>query len=207
MAELWRYFLTRLLQWRMVLLYSALFATLLLSDAAAAPAVLWPQAVFLLAAIAVFRLWDDLADVEYDRSRHPDRVLVQSRDRRPYIALVTAGLALLALALRGDTRDLLAYLGLVALLVVLYHSGAGRRLPRPARSGLVLIKYPLFVYLLATPSLRAWLAALALYLLLLAFEWRDDAALRNTAARPLLFAAVAAGAALSALYWSAGVLP
>ena len=114
---------------------------------------------------------------------------------------------MLALALRGDTRDLLAYLGLVALLVVLYHSGAGRRLPRPARSGLVLIKYPLFVYLLATPSLRAWLAALALYLLLLAFEWRDDAALRNTAARPLLFAAVAAGAALSALYWSAGVLP
>ena len=204
MDELFRYFRTRIFRWPVILLSLALLVTLLLSSATVEPMALWPQALFLLVAIFTFRLWDDLADREYDRLRHPDRVIVQARDLRPYIAVVAAGLSLLALALRDDSRHLLAFLGLTAMLAALYHGGVGRILARPARAGLVLVKYPLFVYLLVTPSRRAWLAGVVLYLLLLVCEWRDDADLRSAAAMPLVLAACAGIAAVSALYWSAG---
>ncbi|MCI0517085.1 MAG: hypothetical protein L0Y45_04550 [Woeseiaceae bacterium] len=204
MAELFQYFRTRFLRWPVILLSLALLVTLLLSAGTVEPLALWPQAAFVLAAIFTFRLWDDLADREYDRRRHPDRVIVQARDLRPYVAMVAAGLALLALALRDDTRYLLVFLGFTAMLAVLYHGGVGKALTRSARASLVLVKYPLFVHLLVTPSRRAWLAGVALYLLLLVCEWRDDADLRNTAVMPLVLAACAGIAVVSALYWSAG---
>lgn len=204
MDELFRYLRTRILHWPVILLSLALLVTLLLSAAAVEPMALWPQAVFLLAAMFTFRLWDDLADREYDRLRHPDRVIVQARDLVPYVAVVAAGLTLLALALRDNPRHLTAFLGLTAVLAVLYHGGIGRVLARPARAGLVLVKYPLFVYLLVVPSRRAWLAGVALYLLLLVCEWRDDTDLHSSPAMPLVLAACAGIAAVSALYWSAG---
>ncbi len=208
MAELFRYLQTRMLRWQIAFLWAVLIATLLVSgEAIGPPAAQLTQSVFLLAAIFVFRLWDDLADREHDRLRHSERVLVNCQDFTPFIVVLLAGLLLLALLLRDDVRQLITYLGLVALLAVLYHSGLGKVLARSVRSGLILLKYPLFVYLLLTPSHRAWLAGLGLYVLLLVYEWRDDPDLRGAALLPLLVAVLAGVAIISVLYWSAGALP
>jgi hypothetical protein len=204
MAELLHYAQTRLLRWQIVLLWAVLIATLLVSgESIGSQAAQLTQSVLLLVAIFVFRLWDDLADREHDRLRHPERVLVKAQGLTPFIVVLIAGLLLLSFLLRDDARRLLAYLGLVALLSLLYHSGFGQALGRSARSGLVLLKYPLFVYLLASPSRRAWLAGPGLYILLLVYEWRDDPDLRGAAPMPLLIAASAGVAIISALYWSA----
>ena len=206
MAELFRYLQTRMLRWQIALLWAVMIVTVLVSgEAIGPPAAQLTQSVLLLVAIFVFRLWDDLADREHDRLRHPERVLVTCQDLTPFIVVLLAGLLLLAFLLRGDLRQLLAYLGLVTLLAVLYHGGLEKVLARSARSTLVLLKYPLFVYLLVTPSCRAWLASLCLYVLLLVYEWRDDPDLRGAAPMPLFAAASAGVAIISALYWSAGV--
>jgi hypothetical protein len=206
MAELFRYLQTRMLRWQIALLWAVLIVTLLVSgESIVPPAAQMTQSVLLLVAIFVFRLWDDLADREHDRLRHPERVLVKCRNLTPFIVILLGGLLLLAFLLRGDLRQLLVYLGLVALLAVLYHSGLEKVLARSARSGLVLLKYPLFVYLLVTPSRRAWLAGLGVYALLLVYEWRDDPDLRGAAPLPLLAAASAGVGIISMLYWSAGV--
>jgi hypothetical protein len=207
MSELLRYLQTRLLRWQIGLLWAVLIATRLVSvGAIGAPAAQWTQSVLLLVAILVFRLWDDLADREHDRLRHPERVLVIAQDLMPFIVVLLAGLLLVAFLLRDDVRQLLVYLGVVALLAVLYHGGLEKVLARSARSALVLLKYPLFVYLLVTPTGRAWLAGLGLYVLLLVYEWRDDPDLREAPLPPLLAAASAGIAIISALYWFAGAL-
>lgn len=207
MSELFSYLQTRLLRWQIALLWAVLIATLLVSvGIIGSPAAQLTQSVLLLVAILVFRLWDDLADREHDRLRHPERVLVKAQDLTPFIVVLVAGLLSVAFLLRGDVRQLLVYLGLVALLAVLYHSPLEKVLARSARSGLVLLKYPLFVSLLVTPSFRAWLAGIGLYVLLLVYEWRDDPDLREAAPLPLLAAAAAGIAIISALYWFAGAL-
>lgn len=207
MSELFRYLQTRLLRWQIALLWAVLIANLLVSvGTIGSPAAQLTQSVLLLVAILVFRLWDDLADREHDRLRHPERVLVKAQDLTQFIVVLVAGLLSAAFLLRGDVRQLLVYLGLVALLAVLYHSPLEKVLTRSARSGLVLLKYPLFVSLLVTPSFRAWLAGIGLYVLLLVYEWRDDPDLREAAPLPLLAAAAAGIAIISALYWFAGAL-
>jgi hypothetical protein len=207
MSELFRYLQTRLLRWQIALLWAVLIATLLVSvGAVGSPAAQLTQSVLLLVAILVFRLWDDLADREHDRLRHPERVLVKARELTPFIVVLLAGLLSVAFLLRGDVRQLLFYLGLVALLAALYHGGLEKVLARSVRSGLVLLKYPLFVYLLVTPTWRAWLAGLGLYVLLLVFEWRDDPDLREAAPLQLLAAAATGIAIISALYWLSGAL-
>src|SRR4051812_40382342 len=42
--------------------------------------------IFMLA----FRVWDDLEDSRADRLRHPDRVMVQSRQIEPFAFLIAA---------------------------------------------------------------------------------------------------------------------
>lgn len=206
MAELFTYLLTRIVTLRIALLWMLLAVVLLVSDAGYGTLkVELLQALFLLAAIAVFRLWDDLADIDYDRRRHPQRVLSTCRNLWPFIAVVVAGLALLAYALRGELRSLVVYLGLVAMLAALYHGSLGNRLGRPLRASLVLVKYPLFIYLLVSPSPRAWLAGLGLYLLLVANEWRDDPDLRAATATRLLTSAAAGVFIVSLLYGFSGV--
>jgi hypothetical protein len=205
-AELFTYLLTRVVTLRIALLWILLVVVLMVSaDNTGPPRETLLQALLLLAATAVFRLWDDLADIEYDLRLHPQRVLSTCRNLWPFIAVVVAGLAMLAYALHGEFRSLVAYLGLVLMLALLYHGKLGNPVDRPARASLVLVKYPLFVYLLVTPSPRAWLAGLGLYLLLVAYEWRDDPDLRAAPATRLVAAAAAGVFIVSLLYWSAGV--
>lgn len=104
-------------------------------------------ALFILA----FRLWDDLADLDYDRRHLPPRCLTRSPDVQPF--LITLWFQLLALAallfyFAGGMRTL-AFLGLVLAFFIIYRITDKRAEWRPLRVPLVLAKYPAFVLLLA----------------------------------------------------------
>ncbi len=191
-AEALRYAHSRLVRWRMAALWGLLVAT----RAVAAPdslARLAAPALFLALATALLRLWDDLADLAHDRVVAPRRVLVTSADLRPFAAVAGAGLVLLAVMLFADPPRLAVYLGLLVGLGSIYHLRLTAGLPRPTRAALVLVKYPLLVYLAgAGPSTRAALSALGLYAVLLSYEWRDDAALRASPAHQVLLGALLA---------------
>jgi hypothetical protein len=126
-----------------------------------------------------FRLWDDLHDLDRDRAAHPGRVLVRSR-RRPFqilLVMLTGG-AGLALARRG--------LALVAFAIVCAAFLSAYRLVRPLiadaqwRYGVLLLKYPVFVGLVALSlgrpdDHRLVAAALAAYLVTSLYEvWHHD---------------------------------
>lgn len=201
-ADTGRYSRTRLIRWRILALWLLLLAASLLSGGKLhLPA---EQAGFLLAAILVFRLWDDLADLAYDQLHHPDRVLHRTNNLWPFIMAVVAGLVLLALMLENTVTRLLTFLLFVVSMMFLYHTAAGKKITRPLRTGLVLAKYPLFLFLVVAHTSRSWLVGLVLFITLWVYEWRSDRELRN--ARPrLLVAGAAAGASfLSVLHFSAG---
>jgi hypothetical protein len=136
------------------------------------------ESLLALLLLAQFRLWDDLADRERDRSAHPERVLVRSARVTPFVA-VCAGLAFLNVLL------LLMWNGAggAVVLLALDAAAAGWYAWRPdhrtATSDLVLLgKYPAFALLIAGPSTwfvpHAWLAALAIYAGACVFEvWHD----------------------------------
>jgi len=180
--ELAAYLQSRVATWRVLLL------VLLVSGAILAASTPAPLAGYLtvpiLAAVLVvqLRLWDDIADRDWDRIHHPQRLLVNSSHLQAFRGLLVASILLMAivLLLRGPARGLLAYAVLVGLLASLYHSPLGARLSRPLRVSLVLSKYALLVLVVAAGSLAghaSWVA-LGLYGLLAAFEWRDDRELR-----------------------------
>lgn len=140
----------RVLKARIGLLWLLLLAgALLVGDypLARLPWLALAGAVFVLA----FRLWDDLADLEYDRRRHPQRCLVRSLDVRPFRTTLWLLLAALAglFATLADGARALAFLGLVAAFLAMYRVTGNRHELRPLRALLVLAKYPAFVLLLA----------------------------------------------------------
>ncbi len=150
--------------------------------------------------VAQFRLWDDLADRDWDRLRDPQRVLVGTQHVKSFTGLLFASILLVGatLLLRGQMRELLVYAILVGLLGFLYHTPLGAGLSRALRSGLLLSKYPLFVFIVGAGGLapRATWVALCLYGLLVAFDWRDDPELRAVATLPGSVVAWGLGAAI-----------
>jgi 4-hydroxybenzoate polyprenyltransferase len=128
----------------------------------------------LLAAllIAQFRLWDDLADRDHDHSVHPARVLVNTVFPWVYrLAVVIAALPIVGLIAMGAAPAirLTAYAALCLATALIYSAGAGRTW----RNQLVLLKYPVFVLLgLAEVSVKAMLAAVAVYLTVSVYDWK-----------------------------------
>jgi len=161
----------RVLQPRIALLCLAVLGATLAAGTDGPPA--W-TALAIPWLVAQFRLWDDLEDVPYDSVRASDRVLVRNRDRRPLWAVASASFVVLALAMaqmQGPLRAAAYVLAIVAMASV-YRGMAATGSHRRTRSSLVLLKYPVFVLLLAaqpaTPSALA--SALLLYLGLAAYE-------------------------------------
>ena len=166
----------RILKVRIGLLWLLLLVGTLLTSADPLTRLPWlamTSALFVLA----FRLWDDLADMEYDRQHHPRRGLVRSAEVRSFHAaqwfLITA-LGILVLTITDGVRAL-AFLGLVAFYLAMYRVTGNRPGLRPLRVSLVLVKYPTFVLLLALhpDDPVALLAALGVYLLPLLDEVRS----------------------------------
>ncbi len=204
-AELCQYAFTRLIRWRVAALWLLLMAAYLAADASAQSLfVLMMTAAFLMLAIVTFRVWDDLSDRDHDRLYHPQRVMVANEHLWPFVVVVIAGVLLLALMLWEDRRQLSIFLSFIALMALLYNSGLGKRAGRPLRAGLVLAKYPLFLFLILVPSLRVWLVGVGVLLFLSIYEWRDDSRLRETSVAQFI-AGVGTGAVfVSVLYVSTG---
>lgn len=202
-ADLAAYLATRILTLRILALWLLVgTATVLVTGLREASAGDLAGAVLIAGAlIAQLRLWDDLADRARDRLRTPDRVLVRTRHAASFAALVLAAgvLAGAWFLLHGSVRSLSVYLAMVGALGLAYHSPAGMALARPARTSLLLIKYPIIV-LVVVASVRSgplpWWPAIGLYGLLLAYEWQDDRALRSAAALPAAALCWTLGAAL-----------
>lgn len=170
----------RLCDWRVAALWGSLVVLLLVQAPRLSFSELACIAVFLAAATALLRLWDDLADVEYDRAHHPDRVLFTSGNKRAFVALLVAGLAVLWLTLADEPGGFTGFGILLLFLALLYYSRVAKGLPRPVRASLVLVKYPALLTIAgATPSGSTWLIGLMLYVTLGFFEWHDDRELRR----------------------------
>lgn len=206
--ELLQYCATRLASPRVLALVALLGAAGAALSAAPTPASVAACALLAGSLVVQFRVWDDLADVAFDRAHHPRRVLAASRNLRPYFLLV-AGLSVLnagAIAALRAPLQLTAYLLLLAAFALLYHRRVWPRGRRVLRNQLVLSKYPVFLYLGtygAAP--RALLGgALALYLLLTMFDLSSDKGLRArlTPRARLVIAAAAFALVLAALIWS-----
>jgi hypothetical protein len=127
-----------------------------------------------------FRLWDDLEDRERDRRLHPKRMLARVNPtpfRWACSLLAIANIALLGLA---GSRD--AVLGLTCLDLffwIAYGPLRPRLTDRVWRFQILLLKYPVFVGVLAaalgTPGrMRLFAAAAAVYLCACAYEALHD---------------------------------
>jgi hypothetical protein len=168
--------------------------------AAGASAMTLPASLALTTMLfALFRLWDDLEDVERDRATQPRRVLVRS-DRSPFRAL----LLLLTVAAAGifarTIEGAAAFGGLMVALWIAYRS-LRPRLSDPAwRFGILLLKYPAFVGIVANTVGHATLSRIAAatvcsYLTASAYEaWHHDreSGTRGTLPRTRLHGAGAA---------------
>jgi hypothetical protein len=127
-----------------------------------------------------FRLWDDLEDRERDRRLHPARVLARANPtpfRRVSVLLAASNILLVAIA-----GSRVAVLGLACLDLFFWiaYGPLRRRLPdRVWRFQILLVKYPVFVALLATAlgtplRMRLTTAAIAVYLCACAYEALHD---------------------------------
>jgi 4-hydroxybenzoate polyprenyltransferase len=135
---------------------------------------------FLL--VLQFRLWDDLCDVERDRVEHSERVLGRSAALWPFWGLFGLLMAInlfLAALVRGSWAAAML-LGTHVLLAAWY--GARSQLPwlPVVNYHIVLLKYPLFVWMLGAISAadifnpRHFISAALVYLALCIYEVAHD---------------------------------
>jgi len=162
-----------------------------------------------LLALVVFRLWDDLEDIDHDRREHPERVLCR--------ATSLASVRLAFRLLLGLTIVCLAFLGsrlpfFAALLLLLATYAARRRMPRESLRVLfahgVLLKVPLLALALAAdgPSFPFSLGcAIALFGIAAGYELLHDREARRSPFAPALaffdIACLLAGLSLGYLYF------
>ena len=174
------YLRSRLAVPRILLLWLVLSACALwLSSAGTFPVIFSTMALL----IAQFRLWDDLSDRKHDALRHPQRVLVNTAHSKGFV-WSCAGLTL-PLAWMVNDR-ILIYIGLLAAFALLYATVQARLL----RTHLILLKYPIFIWLCARDAdPEQWLrAGLIVYLLLCVYDLVNDAELRAINGWPWLAA-------------------
>jgi hypothetical protein len=108
-------------------------------------------AVALLLGIALvvqFRLWDDLEDQDRDRVTHPTRVLVNTAAEPYRILLLVLTAAAITLS-AAHTTALAATLALNAACWCAYRLVRRRLSPNGWRFGLLPLKYPGFVFVIA----------------------------------------------------------
>lgn len=96
-----------------------------------------------------FRLWDDLSDVDDDRLDHPGRVLCQATTLFPFwlVIAITFAFNVTLIAVSRTEAAVAAFLILNAVMLVWYWNN-NSRVNAVVRYHVVLIKYPVFVYLL-----------------------------------------------------------
>lgn len=203
-----KYAVTRLVTARIVAL--AALVTIV-SIALSAHRTFWDIGTTALLAgclISQFRLWDDLEDRNFDRVHHPHRILAISDEVNQFY-LVVIGLGMLVtigLAIWRSLTQLLVYGLLLLGFTVFYRLPTWHDTKRLLRTQLVLIKYPVFLYLCAQQTIfnKLVLSALALYVFLSLIDLLSDDALRPLPMRRwlLLIESTAFSIILAIIIWS-----
>jgi hypothetical protein len=120
-----------------------------------------------------FRLWDDISDIDRDRKKHPDRVMARAQALRPFIilalALFTAN-CLLLVAQPGPPQRLAIFLLFNAVFLLWYRLLRGTLCNRILGYHVVLIKYPVIVFLLSGDGGDTWPLLLAMTIVFLCFS-------------------------------------
>ncbi len=178
--DLRTYVATRIASVRIGLLWLGVTASVLATSS-------WPNmthaattAILAVLLIVQFRLWDDLADRWHDAHYHSQRVLIGTVHGHKFVLLCLA-LALpivWALWVWRNPARLLGYAALCAAVGMLYI--ASTQWPRIVRGHLVLLKYPVFVWLGAInpQAYRSVMVGIALWLVLALVDMRDDRSMR-----------------------------
>jgi 4-hydroxybenzoate polyprenyltransferase len=179
-ADFAAYWRTRIASCRIAVLVAGLATLVFIADAPVGAGDVLVRATLTALLVVSFRLWDDLADRDFDSVHHVERVLPQStRPGRFWAALAVAAVVTVGvLSVFEDGTSVAIYGALVGLLGLVYHGPW--RLMRE-RFILVLLKYPAFITMLSpsgTTSSTA-LCTAAAYLAISFHEWRDDPALRE----------------------------
>ena len=178
--DLAAYVSSRLAIARIALLWLALSAcAVLMSPALSSTAVIFTLTLMAIL-ILQFRLWDDIVDRHVDAIIHPQRSLVNTFHVQRFIYLC-AGLcvpAVIALSYLDETHWL-GYGVLLVAMAIFYASTSA--LPRLIRAHLVLLKYPIFIWLCASnANPTQWLRyGMVVYFALCVYEIASDAALRT----------------------------
>jgi len=156
-----------------------------------------------------FRLLDDLSDLEHDRRAHPDRVLCQmSSLGAARVLLGVCGVVNLGLvaAQPGPPHRLDGFLLLCAAALLWYACLRAALPDRVLGAHAILVKYPVFVYLVSGDGRGGWplgLAMAVVYLCFSLYEVRHDLLLHSVPgaaiARRIALGAFAVVAALMTL--------
>lgn len=214
-AALFKLRIDELLRYRQSRLPAGLCLPLALFLWTAGLATGWPEtaaglAVNLVLACTLvlqFRLWDDLHDVPRDRMDHPQRVLCQATSLGHFRLLLAAAFVLnfAAIALLKPGFFLAAFAMLNLSFFAWYRLADRFRLHALFRYHVVLVKYPVFVYLLGSAAAGGegspHFSAMALvYLCFCVYEVLHDEHLRAAAGAVYLLAGeMAALTAVAAL--------
>jgi 4-hydroxybenzoate polyprenyltransferase len=207
------YLQTRLPASRFGPLVVALVLASVAGESVPTPGTLLRRFVLVTSLIVQFRIWDDLADRQRDRSRHPERILPAASRAGPFHGLwiVAAGATVALLALGPWPAWRLSVYGLLALTLGIWYASGRHRWTQPVLNyHVVLAKYPVFVCLIGGVAARTaprLLAALSVYLALCAYEVLHDpetaeAPGARRALRAELVALMTASAGLTiSLFW------
>ena len=172
MAEALAYGRERLASWRIGLLVLAVLGLAFLADAPGdGREAVWRTVLAGLLVVS-FRIWDDLADRDHDRTHHPARVLNRPAAVGPVWVLL-AGFGVLTAAVLGELGSVRS---LVVLLAAVYQGLPRLTGNRFLRTQLVLAKYPAFIFILGISGWtgRVVACAAAAYLLVSLHEWSDS---------------------------------
>jgi hypothetical protein len=169
---------TRLLRARVAILWLVLCVGMLAASPRSGAGRMAASALLAALLIAQFRLWDDLADRNFDARQYPRRVLVDSMHGERFgILCAGASLPILGLLLTWHEPWRLAVYGLLCTAIGAVYLAA---LPRLLRAHLVLLKYPCFICLAASGAPSQVLLGLGtiVWLALAACEMFSDKSLQ-----------------------------
>lgn len=149
------------------------------------------RAWIALFALVVFRLWDDLEDLQHDRVWHSERVLCRTNCGPRAYVLCAAGLLIASLLIAAVGGSWIAFVAVLPLVFV------ASRLRRKNRSSMrvgwahvILLKIPVLVVALVPGGMSqsiAWERAVGLYGFVGVYEVLHDAEARRSSWAPLVF--------------------
>ena len=141
--------------------------------------------ILAMTLILQFRIWDDIADRDQDRVNHPGRVISIAKNINPVITfsgILFSINGLVLVWLHSSALKPMVYLALCIFILAWYRFRPVRFATSLLNSYLVLLKYPVIVWLIVATTTapdRILYCLLSVYLIFLIFEVLDDRELQH----------------------------